>query len=340
MELLRSKKLTLPTVYFITDREEVKDVPIGIPFIYGDSKVKNSMIRLLEYEILYKAAVDSGFPFDFHKILQENGYKRLTKFGVSNPTYIDFSTSETIKDGYKLSEADKVVTGSGMFDSYITDASAYVDIEVLKELNVFPTWLAKIEDAIHTNIHNFAVYNPNMYNKKLDGMYGSIELKPPSKNLIIIDISGSIPRAVSSTCLTLAKNLSETFYADLLITGSKSTLYEYEKISELNVDTIYEENGMDNDQMYFRKLVEGVERSYSTAIVFGDNDHPGRSWSNSFNKRSTSISDKSGQELCKWKVDKLISFHTRGTYYLAGYARWFKPETTERIKGWVKYLKN
>ena len=52
MELLKSKKLDLPTVYFITDRTEIKDVPVGIPFVYGDDDIKDNMIRILEYEML------------------------------------------------------------------------------------------------------------------------------------------------------------------------------------------------------------------------------------------------------------------------------------------------
>ena len=72
-----------------------------------------------------------------------------------------------------------------------------------------------------------------MYNKKLEGMYGALDLVSPSKNLLVVDISGSIPKGVSSTLLALSKSLSETFYADLLITGSKSTLYAYEELYKL-----------------------------------------------------------------------------------------------------------
>lgn len=93
-----------------------------------------------------------------------------------------------------------------------------------------------------------------MYNKKLDGMYGEIDLVS-NRNLIIIDISGSIPKAISSTILVLCKNLAENFYADILITGSKSTLYYYENLHELILKPFYKENGIDNDQVWFRKLV-------------------------------------------------------------------------------------
>ena len=92
---------------------------------------------------------------------------------------------------------------------------------------------------------------------RLDGVYGGIEIKSPNRNLIIIDISGSIPKGVSSTCLILSKNLAESFYADILITGSKSTIYSYEDLGSLNIEAIYNENGMENDQAYFKKLVQG-----------------------------------------------------------------------------------
>jgi len=346
MELLKSKKLDLPTVYFITDKEEIKDVPIGIPFVFGDDHVKENMIRVLEYEILYQAALASGYPFNFKKILEENGYDDLISHGTcGGGAYVEYSTSKTIKDDFDISTKIPLVNksrGSKVFTKYAKDSSTYVNIETLKSLNIFPTWLNKIEDAVNTNIHNFAVHNPNMYNKKLEGMYGGIDMRPPSKNLIIIDISGSIPKAVSTTCLTLAKNLSETFYADILITGSKSTLYSYEEISLLDVTSIYDENGMDNDQVYFKKLLSQDERSYQTAIVFGDNDEPGHGWSNEYNRGTGTISNKDGQELCKWKVENLISFHTNrwGHDYetIAGYGRWFTPDNIEHINDWVEYL--
>jgi len=169
-------------------------------------------------------------------------------------------------------------------------------------------------------------------------VYGSLDLVSPDRNLIIIDISGSIPKAVSTTCLALAKNLSETFYADLLITGSKSTLYSYETLHELNVKTIYEENGMDNDQVWFKKLVTGDTKNYKTAIVFGDNHHPGHTWRNTFNTDPRYISDEDGKKMCKWKVDKIISFHTTSSHEVAGYARWFDTKEIEHITNWVKYL--
>jgi len=335
MEILQSKKITLPDVYFIQDRKDIKDIPIGVPFIYGDSTTKDKVVKLLEYEVLYKAALKSGYPFNFKKILSEHGYDDILYLGYGESIFMEYSSEESFNGDHEI-ELVSIKDSRGMFEAFTKDCSAYVNMDKLKDLNVFPVWLEKIEDAVSTNVHNFAVFNPNMYNKKLDGMYGGVDMVSPGKNLIIIDISGSIPRAVSSTCLTLAKSLAETFYSDLIITGSISTLYNYEELHTLDVNSIYETNGENNDQVYFKELVSKDSREYKTAIVFGDNDSPCSSWGK---KGERTISIKDGRELCNWKIDKLISFHTKGVKNTAAYADWFSPLETERIDDWVKYLR-
>ena len=338
MKLLKSKKFEIPILYFITEREEINELPIGVPFIFGDASEEKYLIRLLEYEVLYYNALKTGYPFNFRKLLEDAGFDDLIKFSYQHPVYVDIKTDGMIIDeDVKLYGIDTEMN-EGKLKDYIKDSSAYVDINVIKALNVFPVWLQIIDEAISTNVHNFAMFNNNMYNKKLEGMYGGIDLKSPNKNLIIIDISGSIPKAVSSTCLTLSKNMAESFYADILITGSKSTLYPYESLNDLNVETIYEENGMDNDQVWFKKLVTEEKRHYKTAIVFGDNHSPSQTWGNSFNSNTKHISREDGKKLCQWEIDKLISFHVEGTTNIAGYADWLSPNETERIDKWVKYL--
>lgn len=334
MELLESKKLKLPDVYFVSDRKKIEEIPVGVPFIYGSEAVKSNLIRLLEFEILFDTAKKSGYPFNFKKILEDLGYKNLKSFCEKETVYLD-KLDRKEDESYEFPERKKVTATNNLFNEFIKDYSVYVDITVLKDLKVFPVWLSVIEDAVSENIHNFAIYNNNMYNKKLEGMYGGVYLVSPPRNLIIIDISGSIPRGVSSTCLTLAQNFAHSYYADLMITGGKTTLYPYENIHELDVESIYEENGMNNDQYYYKKLITSDERKYSTVIAFGDNDNPGSTWGHTEDKY---ISLAEGKELCKWKVDKVISFHTRGTTNIAAYAEWFTPKEVERVADWVKYL--
>lgn len=340
MKLLQSKKFEIPKIFLVSDRSELKELPIGVPFIFGDDSIEEYIIRLLEYEILYSAAIKTGYPFNFKKLLLDNGYDDITNFGWHETVYMDYVTEGMIEDSelsdFRVLDSDR----SHEFKRYAKDSSCYVDIEKIKALNIFPIWLEKIEQAISTNIHNFSVFNPNMYNKKLEGMYGGLELSSPPRNLIIIDISGSIPKAVSTTTLTLAKNLSETFYADILITGSKSTLYEYERIYELDINTIYNENGTDNDQTYFKKLVSSEKKIYNTVIAFGDNHSPCDAWSNNYNIKTKEISREDGKKLCMWETKNLISFHTTSNDKIAGYADWFtfEPDNIQKITDWVKYL--
>lgn len=339
MKVLKSDKIEIPLVYLVTNREEIKKLPVGVPYIFGDADIEPYLVRLLEYEVLYLTALKSGYPFNFKQILRDNGYEDIEDFWYTTPAYLDYATAEGEFPVTDPCDELTSKTGKSAFKKFVKDSAAYVDIQKLKDLNVFPVWLDTIEKSIETNIHNFAVFNNNMYNKKLEGMFGSIDLTSPNRNLIIIDISGSIPKAVSATCLAMAKNLTETFYADLMITGSKTTLYHYENLTDLNISTIYDENGMDNDQAYFKKIVSSDVKHYKTAIVFGDNHSPCYPWRNSHNKGTKTISREDGKKLCRWKIDKLISFHTSSSYEIAGYADWFEPTQVEHISNWVQYLK-
>lgn len=334
IELLQSKKFKLPTLYFITNRDDIKDLPVGIPFLYGNENDKKYFIQLLEWEVLYQRAIKTGLPFNWEKILKDNGY-RPVRGPQGHPVFFDYKESEM---DYEDIEADiidlsEIVEDStGEFANYINDCTAVIDTNKLKDLKVFPVWLDKIEKAIETNIHNFAIYNPNMYNKKLEGMYGGLEFTSPDRNLIICDISGSMTKAIATFILLYSKTMAETFYADILVTGSISIVYPYELIHTLDVDKVYAEVGRGNEGEIFKVLLS-EEKHYKTAIVFGDNDHPGGYATNR-------ISDEDGKKLCKWKVKSIISFHKDSNTQLAGYGRWLNVpnENIEFIKDWVKYL--
>lgn len=329
MKLLESKKINIPEVYFVTDRSLIPTIPPGVPFIYGSASSEPYIVRLLEYEALWNAAVKTGYSFNFAKILADNGYRDIVKHGYTFGT--DAKVFMSTKDWKEKEDIDLTVAEQSditLFKEYVRDSACYVNIEKLKELKIIPTWVDTIEQSIIANIQNYATYNPYMYNKKLEGVYGSVDATTPAKNLIIIDFSGSIPKAVSSTCLTLSKNLAESFYADILITGSISKLYDYEEIQDLDIETIYS-YGMGNEGKMFKALVE-KEKTYNTIICFGDNDNP--------SSYGVGLSDEDGKKVCKWKVNHLISFHTRDTKELAGYCRWFSPVSEERISRWVRYI--
>lgn len=330
MKLLTSNKFKLPTIWFISDMNERNKLHVGTSYIFGHPDDEKHIIRLLEYNVLYRAALKTKLPFDFKKILKENGYN-TREIQWFSPAYIDYVSDEDYED-FQFEEKHLVAEDSELFKKHVEDCCAFIDLNTLMELKIIPTFCEIYINAIKTNIHNYALYNPHLYNKKLDGMYGFVDIMPVKRNLIIVDISQSMTKSISTATLLLAKTFGTSFNADILITGKISVLYEYEMIHTLDVEKIYAEVGMANEGDYFRKLLE-VPREYGTAIVFGDNNHPGE-FASSF------ISDEDGKKLCKWSVNKVISFHKDSDIQLAGYARWFNvpKENIEYISNWVKYF--
>ncbi len=342
IKLIQSSRLKLPLVYLVESYNDLKELPVGIPFIRASMAEYNKCVQMMEWEVLWKSCKETGLPFNWEKILRDNGYSTW-KYGIAESDSGDLYFSSSFKDTGAVDDWSEIEASDPYASEYIdaskflNDISYKVEVDVLRDLRLLPTWLDDIEAAVKENVTNAIVYNPSLYTKKLDLPLGGVEYAPAQKNVIIIDISGSIPRGISSTMLVLAKTLSEQFYADLVITGSKSTLYEYGTIDKLEMDEIFTENGQDNDQTYFKKLVK-EPRKYKTALVFGDNHQPGHNWSNSYNIRNKTISKEDGQKLCKWEIADIMSFHTTDHSELAGYAQWFNTTKITHVEGWVKDL--
>lgn len=329
MQILQSKKMSIPIIYLIENESELNSLPLGIPFIRGDNKYYNDYVKLLEFEILLKSAIKSGLPFNWEKILRENGYRDLYKT-VASSFICEYSTDES---KISIDKTLEKVEASKTISDFIEDISYQVDIETLKNLRVIPTWFSStIEEAVKTNILNSIVWNPALYNKKLDNTSGSVTLSTPDRNLIIIDISSSIPKSIAKATLLLAKTMTTQFFADLIITGARSGLFDYTEIDGLDVNQIYTDYGQNNECKDFRAIVS-QHRQYDNVIVFGDNHTPLDNWG-----REQKISFKQAYDVCNFRINKIYSFHTTNNDKLAGYAEMFNCSNVEYIKNWVKYL--
>lgn len=329
MELLQSKKFSLPIVYLIENDAELATIPRGIPFIKGGSKDYNNYVRLLEFEILLKSALATGLPFNWERILENNGYKNLFK----SVAYSEQCIYINDVDAVTIDDTIESVTPSTNVSEFIADISYQVDINCLKELNVIPTWFSsKIEDAIKSNILSSIVWNPALYNKKLGNTSGAITLATPDRNLIIIDISNSIPKSIAKACLLLSKTMVTQFFADLIITGARSGLFDYTEVDALDVDQVYQDYGQNNECKDFRAILT-QHRNYDNVIIFGDYHSCLDSWGSE--KR---ISKKQGYSICNFKVNKIFSFHTTDNNTLAGYGDMFDCSNIEKVSDWVHHL--
>jgi hypothetical protein len=330
MKLLESKKFSLPLIYLIEDTKELSTIPLGVPYIKGSNKDYNDYVMLLEFDILLKSALKTGLPFNWEKILRDNGYKNLFKGQAYSDCCVYITDEDSVIIDTTLEDVDKSLTVS----EFIADISYQVDIDVLKELKVIPTWFSsKIEEAIKSNILSSITWNPALYNKKLDNTSGNITLSTPDRNLIIIDISASIPKSIAKACLLLSKTMVTQFFADLIITGARSGLFDYTEVDALDVDQVYQDYGQNNECKDFRAIVS-QHRNYDNVIVFGDNHTPLDSWTNKDKK----ISFKQAYDICNFKINKIYSFHTTNFTKLAGYAEMFDCSNIEYIENWVKDL--
>jgi hypothetical protein len=329
MKLIQSKKLNLPIIYLVEDETELKMLPLGIPFIRGSAKDYNDYVLLLEWEVLLRSALATKLPFDWEKILRENGYKNLYKALAHSEQFVYINDDSEITIDDKLNPVQKSTT----ITEFIADISYQVDVECLKNLKVIPTWFSeKIEDAIKSNILNSITWNPSLYNKKLDNITGGISLTTQDRNLIIIDISASIPKSIAKACLLLSKTMSTQFFADLLITGARSGLFDYSEVDGLDIEQVYTDYGQNNESKDFRAILS-ESKNYDNVIVFGDNHTPLSSWGH-----GRDLSFKQAYNVCKFKVNKIFSFHTTNNTKLAGYAEMFDCKNIEHIPNWVKYL--
>lgn len=313
--------IPLPVVYLVESDEDLAKVPPGIPFIKGHMKDYDYIVTLFEIQVLFLTAEKTKLPFNWEKLLKKRGFTRISAHSKGS-TYTDPEIGSFYDSCIK---------------EILIDTSYSVDLRVLKNLKIIPTWFSDLENAVRENILQTIRYNPTLYNKKLGAMVGDAEFSSPERNAIIIDISGSIPMSISKAILALSKTMSLMFYADLIITGSKTTLYEYNRVKELDIEGIYHENGTDNDQIHFKKMVSEYKR-YNNIIVFGDDHHPGQTWKNEFNTGTVDISYSEGKRISKWRVNKLISFHTMSNNRVAGYGTWFSPSKIEFQKDWVTDL--
>lgn len=211
---------------------------------------------------------------------------------------------------------------------YIGDMSSSVDIEALMELGMLPKFIGDIVNCIKINRSNAMRWTEG-FTKKRGQCLGNFNSAPQLRNLLIVDISWSIPDGIAATLLTLLETMREMCCADLIITSRRSGFYSYEdKLPD--IQTLRDYYGRCNESAEFmsilKKYVAG--REYGNVISFGDEDCPGDTKYWNVNMIGT-------------KVHEVWHYHTR-SYRSTGYARWVKdccPDVIEHFNSsWCTFV--
>ena len=159
-------------------------------------------------------------------------------------------------------------------ETYVGDVSSQVNLDVLQRLRLMPAFIGDILDCVRLNVGN-GMYWSEGYNKRLGLPVGRYNASGQLPNLIILDVSGSIPRGISATMISLVDTLRSQLTADLIITSDHSRFYAMgEELPD--PQRIRDMFGYGNEAHDFFEILDTKVRGrhYGHVISFGDNDTP------------------------------------------------------------------
>lgn len=310
IQKITSKKVELPPIYLVENEEDYKQLPKGLPYIVGTKADLPFITIFLEFQTLYKSCIKTALPIKWMDVLARLGFSSsIRKYTLQSGG--DYWTSSTGNTPVSI-------------DEFITD-QYLVNFDKLAELKVLPKWLDDLRAAVEMNIIDEVMFDPTAFNKQLGLNVGAGGLKHNMKNLLILDVSGSIPRSVVKTTVALSKLMSKKFYADVLVTSGQSVLIDYEKVPTTNIEEVARISGSGNEGEMFAKIIS-EQKHYNTVLAFGDDDNP------EYYLGKYDIT-------CNIKAETVYSLHTnKKSKNVVGYARCFKPKTTNLVTDWIETI--
>lgn len=224
-------------------------------------------------------------------------------------------------------------------NDYLVTKRAKVNIEQLEALHLLPKFIGDIIDCIRVNITDYTWHDG--LNKKTGIWMGNYIPQDEVRNLIILDVSYSIPVGISSVMLKLIDTLRHQCEADLIVTGRTSYFWSIEE--ELPTpQEIRDKVPRSNESEMFCNILKNniAGKHWGHIISFGDDDTPywgdiilamnnmARKpdwWIDSYKYTYQEFKDAmQGTE-----IDMVHHYHTHSRNTRTGYAKWtaeFKPK--------------
>lgn len=154
---------------------------------------------------------------------------------------------------------------------YVATSKMTVDITELEELNLLPAFIGEVATNIKRNLVNQKWTEG--YNKKRQCAIGNMNASKELPNLILIDVSASIPAGVSATMISLADTLRHQCNAELIIHSDYAQWWD---LNEELPDPRMIRNmfGYCNESDEFDKVLNQhiLGREFGHVIAFGDHD--------------------------------------------------------------------
>ena len=345
MRLLRYPGIRMPRVYVTGDRSEATVMrESGIPYILTNDDDETIVLCVLYHWLVER--------FPHVKWREQLGLRRVRSYVVHVPgSRADEDEVERMAEAVESDDSDLTLDASdesevGTSDAdetwhdpaderreftgtdsnaaseeivdlrdYMADEMSRVNVEQLQALGLLPAFMSDVADAIRTNLLSSMRWRDG-WNKRLGCALGDFSVGTKAPNLIILDISGSIPAGISSTMLRLVDTLRSQAEADLIVTGGSS--YYWPASAELPSPEWIRANVSCNNEavMFYRILRERLAgRHFGNVISFGDNDAPA-----GFGQYQGCDDD----DTCAIgiRVDRVMHFHTWMSDTMTGYAQW------------------
>lgn len=337
-------------IYYATTKEEAREcIERGVPFIPWRGK-PDVLVKILLAPILRKRFHGIRLP-ELHATERSIMVVDPRDHEYSDEVQIDEETEDprlvdnefvvysegkerpifTKGRSRKLTEGEIQAMGKqGMeFIEKYAQEKVNVDIEALISLELLPHFVGKIADVVRRNLYGKRWTEG--YNKKRRCPIGNFDAEEEADNLIIVDVSYSIPRGVSATMLTILDYMRLKLRADVIVTGDRSMFWAYG--SELPTpDKLREIVPMGNESADFRRiLLEDVKgKRYDNVVSFGDNDCPDFGLLDPEKYDIRAARGDRAIQLKQWYLDNLSDteigdvyhFHTNSTFMPTGYAKW------------------
>lgn len=300
-----------------TTSDAVKIKASGRPYIrFSGGKDQLTKLVLLPYLM-------SKFPYvKWKDILDINRKQQVlvtVPGGECDSTYPATAPDSGTSD---MATSDRVFNNEGKplapgfqqvdISEYWGQMDTIVDIVKLQQMQLLPVFLDKIVEATLSRADDLR-WNEG-YNKKRGLCVGNYDDLIQADNLLIIDVSASIPRGVSSTMLALADTLREQMKADLIITGGCSKFWEYgDKLP--SPQELRDMIPLGNECYQFKNILKNkvFGHTYDNVVAFGDYDCPGM------------LANREATEAVGTRVGKLYSFRVVDSKWDVDRDHWKEP---------------
>ena len=254
----------------------------------------------------------------------------------------------TIVEEADIADGERLFAGGGGameavhlmdIEDYIGDLSSCVNLEVLQRLQLMPAFIGDILDCIKLNIGSGMRWREG-YNKRLGIPVGRFDATGQLPNLVILDVSGSIPRGISATMISLIDTLRTQLSADLIITSDHSRFYPMgsELPSPQRIRDLFH-YGNEASEFYGILSTHIRGRHYGHVFSFGDDDTPA-----AYNWRRADDPTTEGTI-----VEHVHHYHTgcgwnSGRNLRTGYAKWCHDLASQPLvdydTSWCKVIKD